>query len=222
MATSGSTDFTLTRNDILTEAFQLIGIGMEGEDISAFMLETAARSLNMMIKTWETKGARIWAKSEKTIALAASKSSYILTPRPLEVMNVRVVYSGQETPLTALSRQEYYDLPNKTSSGVPTTYHYDAQRTTGTLYLWPVPSDASRTLKYSYRRTLEDVDGAADEMDFPQEWLEALATNLAVRLRPKYGRPFDPDLAARARVLESELMAWGQENESIFLGVERI
>lgn len=220
MATSGSIDFTLTKSEIIEEAFQLIGIGMEGETISAFMSDTASRSLNMMIKTWETKGAKLWAISDATLSLVAGTASYTLTPRPLEVSNVRLSSSSQETPMMPLSREEYFALPDKTSQGIPTQYFYDPGRTTGTLYIWPTSSNATDEIKYNYQRTLEDMDNNTDEPDFPQEWFETITTNLATRLRSKYGRPYDPDLDRRARELESELLAWGQENESIFIGID--
>ena len=220
MATSGSIDFTLTREDIITEAFQLLGIGMEGEDITAFMSETASKSLNMMIKSWETQGANLWAISDTTLALVAGTASYTLSPRALEVFNVRLSSSSQETPMIEMSRDEYFDLPDKTSQGKPTQYFYDPQRTTGTLYIWPTSSNATDEIKYNYRRTLEDMDGNTDEADFPQEWMETLVYNLAMRLRPKYGRPYDPEVGARAIELERQLLAWGQENESIYIGIE--
>ena len=52
VSTSGSTNFNLSANEIIVEAFDLIGVGSEGEPISADMYNRAKRSLNLLIKTW--------------------------------------------------------------------------------------------------------------------------------------------------------------------------
>ena len=45
-----------------------------------------------------------------------------------------------------------------------------------------------------------DVSNPADTMPVPDEALDAIAYNLALRLRPEYGASMEPDLAEFARV----------------------
>lgn len=55
MATSGSVDFNATRNDIITEALELLGVLGEGESPNADQITSSARTLNMMIKSWQNR-----------------------------------------------------------------------------------------------------------------------------------------------------------------------
>jgi len=61
MATSGSTDFILTRNTLITEALQQLGVLAEGETASSSQLSDCAVTLNLLCKYLATKGYSIWA-----------------------------------------------------------------------------------------------------------------------------------------------------------------
>lgn len=50
MATSGSVDFSLNRNEIITRAFKKIGILSEGETLTEEQVSDASEDLNLMIK----------------------------------------------------------------------------------------------------------------------------------------------------------------------------
>jgi hypothetical protein len=224
MATSGSVNYSLTRNDIITEALELIGVLAGGETASAADVVTADRSLNMMVKGWQAKGINLWRQTEGSLSATAGQASFTMgtggdytTARPLRITSARLSVSSIETPLQEMSRQEYFDLPNKTSSGRPTGYYYDPQLTLGKIYLWPtVATGVTATLKFSYQRTVEDFDAAANEPDFPQEWLECLAYNLAARLAPKFGTTVGPEVAAIAIASLDDLMGWDREPASVF------
>lgn len=78
MATSGSTDFTLRRNEIVQEALELLGQFSVGETISAEDLASSVRSLNMLVKSWQAQGLHLWTKTEGTLFLAKGQQSYNL------------------------------------------------------------------------------------------------------------------------------------------------
>jgi len=145
-----------------------------------------------------------------------------LTGRPLRVESVRRRDSGNiDTPLGEMAREEYFDLPNKTNTGVPVEFYYDPGRDTGTLYIWPAPTTITQTLKFTYLRALEDIDAITNNMDFPQEWLETLKYQLAVRLAPEYGVAVRPDIAGMAGVLLDTMMGWDTEPTSVMFQPDR-
>lgn len=227
MSTSGSTDYALVTNTIIDEAFDICGIGSEGEAISADMYARAKRSLNLLVKTWSTS-EHLWLRTERSVTLLASTASYALSPKPTRVIEVRrkVTASGIETPLLEWSRKEYTEMPNKAIDSIPTAFFYDPQLASGTLYIWPRPSTATAaamTLQLTYLRRIEDFDGSADDPDLPQEWTEALAYGLADRLALKYlGN--DPqrrgEIERRAAMLKDTLESWDTEPASLFLQPE--
>src|SRR5579872_395359 len=109
--------------------------------------------------------------------------------RPLRIVGMRRFYiaSAQETPMTAFSRLDYRDMPNKTSQGTVTNYFYDPQLNTGVVWVWPAPPDSLSACKFTFMRPIYDFTSAADLPDFPQEWMNALTWNLALELAPEYG-----------------------------------
>ena len=229
MAVSGSIDFNLVTNDLITEAFDLCGIGSEGEAIAADQYARARRSLNLIIKAWSAN-EHLWLKTETAVTPVASQANYALatlfSEKPLRVLSVRRRdSSGIDTPLYEMSRQDYDETPNKTTDSIPVSFYYDPQTTTGTLYLWPRPSTAfatSDTLRVTWVRRMDDFDGSSDDADLPQEWLQALSYALAEQLALKYGVSADirTEIAARAAQYKAELEAWDNEPASLFLQPE--
>lgn len=79
MATSGSTDFSVSRDDIITEALQICGVVPEGGTASANQLSDSSRTLNMMIKNWQaTAGFNLWTIRQGIIFPQADKVQYKL------------------------------------------------------------------------------------------------------------------------------------------------
>lgn len=231
MSTSGSVDFGLVTNTIIEKAFHRLGVASEGEAMTARMYEDGRASLNLMVKAWSAR-EHLWLTTTTAVTLVASQADYALTTlfslKPMRVLSVRrrVTSESTDTPLRPLSRQEYFDLPNKTTAAVPTGWFYDPQRATGTLYLWPTASTsvaAAQTLQVTYQRRIQDFDASNNDPDLPQEWLEALVWNLADNLEPEY--PVNnPRLAAKiermARQTLADIEASDTETESIFLQPE--
>ncbi len=159
-------------------------------------------------------------------ALASAASSgnkvYVYTntiARPLEVDAMQRELSGNEIPMTGLSRHEYETLPNKTSPGVPVNYYFDPQTTTANLYVWPVPDSSEQVLNFTYRDTIEDIDAVANDFDFPQEWQEYLVYNLALRISSLVGKQPSQTTVMMAQSSRDSMMNWDQEEESLIFGV---
>jgi len=227
MPTSGSTNFTLVTNPLIEEAFDICGIGSEGEAISADQYERARRSLNLLVKHRAMKD-HLWLRTEASVTLVASQAEYALatlfSKKPMRVLEVRrrVTSGSTDTPLTELSRQEYFEQSNKTTASVPTCFYYDPQRATGTLYIWPTASTATaaaQTLRVTYQRPIEDFDGSADDPDLPQEQLRSLVYDLAEDLALKYGIRSDlrAEIASRAAQYRAEAESWDTEPASLYL-----
>lgn len=189
MSTSGTTDYGLNTRQIIDHALQLVGVLQEGDSPTTARANEAATALNLMLKTWGAN-ERLWLFSEAVLTLVAGQRAYSLGTGVRQVTSVRRRVSNQDTPLFPLSRSDYHDTPTKFQTGLPNSWFFDRQRATRTLYVWMVPDAAiaaAYTLPYTYVRTIEDIDTLDNDPDIPQEWLEVLAYNLAVRLGPRYG-----------------------------------
>lgn len=224
MATSGSTDFTMNARQIITRAFRLTKIIGGTEDPTADQAETGEEVLNLLLKTWSAQ-EHLWIVTEGSQALTGGQASYSIAAAR-RMLSVRRRISSIDTPMQELSRQEYYDLPNKSQQGMPINWYFDPQRATRTLYLWLTPSTATAsttTIHFTYLRVIEDIDALENDPDVPQEWLEALIYNLAARLGPEFGADENalPRIEARAAALLSDLSSQDQEMASLYLQPSR-
>lgn len=78
MALSGSIDFTSTRDQLIIDAFQLIGVYGIGRTVSSEDMSYASRALNKLIKSWATHGLHLWARAEATLIPTAHVSKYLI------------------------------------------------------------------------------------------------------------------------------------------------
>lgn len=233
MATSGSTNFSINRDDIIKRALRLIGVLPQGESPSTDQVTEASLALNGLVKAWQADGMPLWAIRTSSFTLTAT-SSYtvgigqtVSISKPLKVLQAwnRNTTSNVDVPMRILTKDEYNRLGNKTSTGNPIQLYYDPGIDTGTIYLFPVPdttSIANQTIYFTHQRTFEDFDSSTDTPDFPQEWYDAVVYGLACRLAPEYGvAPTDRKLLwQEMTIIKNEAMSFGTEEGSLFFGVD--
>jgi len=203
MATSGSTDFTLNRNEIINAAFRTIGVGVRGETLSAEEVADGSEALNLMLKAWDAYGLPLWRRDQTSLTLVASQNSYtfgptgadVTVPRPLRILEInRKDTSGNEAEMNLVSLEEWSRLPNKTTTtvGTPVSCYFDPTTSSSTLKVWPMPdatAAAAYTLDIWFHSPIEDMDASTDNFDCPPEWLEAIKYGLAIRLADEYSIP---------------------------------
>ena len=306
MSTSGSYDFTLSRNNIVKRAYNFIGIYNAADTIESQDQDIALDLLNMMIKSWQAETRSQWNRQTATLFTAYQSNQYNLsltgdhctksyksttiTPaeasgqtvislasttgmtagdyigiqldggtrqwttivtvdssvqvtitaaltgaaasgntvvtyttkinRPLEIFtaNWKRLSADTETPMEQVLYEEYQYIPDKVTDGAPNCYMYDAQLTTGKLYLWPRPNDVDYIINFSYQESTEDFDAQANNADFPQEWELALVVNLSALLAFPNGRfPEMDKIQMQADKLKMLALNYDNNNTSIIL-----
>jgi len=160
-----------------------------------------------------------------TGATAVDNHVYTYTtkcPRPIEITEARLHRSdGTDTPLYIASRNEYMEIANKTTTGIASQIYFDSQLSYVTANVWPACNNVKDYIKMTVKLSIMDMDAAANNPDFPQEWYEALETNLAVRLGEKLGKQITPVLAALATGTKMAASQFDSENVSTFFSVRR-
>jgi hypothetical protein len=306
VTTSNSTDFALTRDQIIQAAALETGDVAEGETLGATTVTTYALRLNSWVKSLMANGAKLWAMKQATLFLSADTAQYALgatgthcstvyvqttlstdeaelstslgltafagmaasdnigivlddgtihwttisgapgatttiaTGLPSAAAAGAVVFTyttkinrpqridgeamywrspqGQDTPDKLISRAEYAQLSNKSSSGKLVQAFYDPQLINGQLYVWPAPDSAGDVLRFWYERILEDFDTGTNTPDFAIEWGEALILGLASKMAPSAGMPLSErqDLERRAGQALATAEGYDKENVSTF------
>lgn len=229
MTTSGSTDYSRTARQIATAALELIGVCPIGETPAPEDMTKAVEQLNLMLKTWGADPEpKLWQLTEGSVTLLASTSSYALTAARKVLSARRRTGTGtaqNDVPLNVISRQEYFNKPNKLSIGYPIDVYFDPQRAARTLYVYPIPDAtiaAAVTIPYTYLRVIEDIDALDDDFDLPQEWLEVLQYGLAARLTPFFKTHIADaagaaDIVQRAASLYAQLSSYDDESGSVLM-----
>lgn len=224
MAVSGSTDFKSSASTLIIGARRLLGIMAEEQPLSATDLNIGLDMLTRMLKTWEADpDLGTWLETDLPITLIQGTVSYLFgvggttTTIPFDINSILITRNGVDLPMDSMSRQDYKDLPLKTTQGFPTQWFYDRQRDNGTLYVWPAPDVTAGVLTVTYRRRIMDVDTTADNLDIPPEWEEAVINNLAKRLIPTSGRGGTPEAAqvmVDAKLMLDALKAFDATNDN--------
>ncbi|MDB5607783.1 MAG: hypothetical protein JWP25_4683 [Bradyrhizobium sp.] len=139
-------------------------------------------------------GATVALAGALTDSASAGNAVYVYQTkmvRPLRVVAARRFQFSSllDTQMLGLSRLDYRNMPNKQNTGVITQWFYDPKggaNSTGTMYVWPAPSDATSAIKFTWWRPLQDFNNASNNPDIPQEWLDALVWSLALKMAPEY------------------------------------
>lgn len=105
MATSGSTDFSVNRDDLCKAVLRLCGVIAAEETPEADDIENVSQAMNMMVKAWAGEGIQLFTQKRATLFLQNSKTSYNLGPsgdhatHSYTSTTIRVAEAANETSL---------------------------------------------------------------------------------------------------------------------------
>lgn len=201
MAVSGSFDFTLTRDQIITDALLEIGAASIHASPSANQIAHAARRLNAMLKAWQAEEIFLYTQATGSAVTVASQN-YIAYPSNVrQVMHMWITIDGNDTALTKISGAEYDGLISKSGGGVPTQYFIDEKA--AKIFLYPVP-DAVYTLGYRQVNILDDMDAASNNLNLPVPAIDMVIKGLAAELAVPYGLNEGKIALAQQRYLDAK------------------
>lgn len=240
-----STNFTVSRDQIISLALRKLGVLELGDNPDAATVANASLALNLLIKQMATEGLKLWKIQELVIPVVANQTTYTLggtssspmydsfdttfatplTDKPLKIIQGwyrnTTATPNIDTPLQLLSKQEYNMLGSKASTGVANSIFYDIRTTYGTLYVYLTPDSYSATnldIHVVAQMPMQDLLRAQDIPDFPNEWMNTLVWNLADQLAIEYSVPANhrQEITARATAYRDQLTDWDVEVTSTF------
>lgn len=180
MATSNSRDFDLDVAELVEEAYERCGLEIK----TGYDAKTARRSLNLMFADWANRGINLWTVQLGTQALTAGTTEYTLTADVVDLLEVVVRRDNTDFQVQRISRSDYQNLPNKTTSGRPSSIYVDKQ-IAPKINLWPAPENSTDVLRYYFIQRIQDADAAINNMDAPFRFLPCMAAGLAYYLSVK-------------------------------------
>jgi len=132
MATSGSTGFDLTIDELIEEAYERCGLELR----TGYDLDTARRSLNIMMADWANRGLNQWTVAQRSFTVTQGTSSYSLDTDIIDVTEAVVTRGSTDIQLERISRSDYLFTPEKTLQARPNQFFLDRQ-TTPEIKLFP-------------------------------------------------------------------------------------
>ena len=180
MTTSNSTNFELDVAEYIEEAFERCGLELR----TGYDLQTAKRSMNIMLAEWANRGLNQWTIEQRTQALTASDSDYSLGTDVIDILSAVVRRSGTDFSMSRVSRDTYLAIPTKTTTGRPTQFFLDRQITPN-LKIWPTPENSTDVIHYDALTRIQDADGATNTMEIPFRFYPCLTAGLAYYISMK-------------------------------------
>ena len=185
-------DYLETRNEIIADAFEIVGVKEPHNSLTAFQIEQGVRSLQLMVKHWTNKHLFLWSNNLTSFPTVAAQLLYTtadLTGEDDAIIGLDrawILDSSEDLPLEVITYNRYLDIPDKTtSSGRPTHIAYKPTASGPSFYLYPTP-DAVYTIKTQVVYPLKDFDVANGNGDTPARFQQALLYGLADKLFDKY------------------------------------
>ena len=182
MATSGTTSFDLSIEEIIAEAFERCGLSVR----SGYDLRTSRRSLNLLLAEWANRGLNLWTIEQRTKTLTAGTTSYDLDADLVDILSA-VLFTANDTTvdkqLERLSRAEYLHISKKTTSAVSTQYYLE-RSITPKLFLYPTPN-AADTFKYYALTRIQDAGSYSGNAEVPFRFLPCLVAGLSYYIAMK-------------------------------------
>lgn len=174
MALSDSKTFELDVSDYVEEAFERCGLEVR----TGYDLKTAKRSLNLMLAEWANRGLNQWTIRETTQALTQGVSEYDLGTETIDILSAVVRRNGTDINIERVSRDEFLNIPNKSTQSRPSQFFLDRQ-ITPTLKLWPTPENSTDTVVFNRLVRMDDAGTQQNTLEVPFRFYPCLAAGLA-------------------------------------------
>lgn len=230
-----TTTFSVTRDQVIQGALRILGVVIEGQVPTTEQYTTGTEALNYLLKSWNRQGLNLWTMRMASIPLDSGTALYTLGPtgsvvmdRPLKILNAYIrTSSGNDTPITPVTKAEYNMLGSKTSQGRPNQFHYDPYLNNGTILFYPVPNDSTLTAWFEYQAPIsdiaastgipDDIPASTDIPEVPQEAYQALKWGLADQLSLEYGVDAQTrgEISTRAALEKKDFFDYNVEDGSI-------
>ena len=180
MALSSSTNFELDVAEYTEEAFERCGL----EAKTGYDLQTARRSMNIMLAEWANRGLNQWTIEQRTQALTADDADYSLGTDVIDILTAVVRRSSTDFSMSRVSRDTFTNIPVKTTTGRPTQYFLDRQITPN-LKIYPAPENSTDVIVYDALTRIQDADAQVNTMEVPFRFYPCLTAGLAYYIAMK-------------------------------------
>lgn len=194
MATSGTTDFNLSIDDLVEEALERCGM----RPTSGYHLTSARRSLNLLFLDWANRGLNLWTIEKATYTLTQGINEISLPTDTVNVLEAIIRQSNQgvntDVYIERISREDYLNVPDKTSEARPAQFYVE-RTNVPKVFFYPAANQTYTFVYYRIRR-IQDAGAYPNTSDVNFRFLPCLTSGLAYQLSLKFAPDRTPALKA--------------------------
>lgn len=162
MALSSSTDFALTRDDIIKLSYQHIGALEEGGTPNTNQYTEGSLLLNMLIKNWQQDGMQLWMRNYGYILPVTDVSKVTLGAE-----GSYGVTNYTHTTTSASTTAGAFTVTLTSVTGVATTYNIGIEQSDGSMFWTTVNGAPAGFVVTLTDAPTEDVDTDAHVYVYP-------------------------------------------------------
>lgn len=184
---------------LIRSALRLATVKASGEKPEDYEEADALITLNDLLSLWSLDPLLNFESVHFTVEVTSTatpilmQASTVVDPA-LRVTTAQFRESGQDTPLTLISEQEYQDIGDKALSGTPCSLYIDRRVGPLQLYLYPVPAVGTQII-LTGQQPFTSFASLTTKVTLQTGYEGGLRYNLALLLAGEYGRtPADTTL----------------------------
>ena len=174
MATSGTTAFDLSVDEIIEEAYERCGIELR----TGYDLETARRSLNLMIAEWANRGLNQWLIVKNNFTVTDGTNYVDLGTDVVDITSAVIQRDSTDFQLERISRSDFLYTPEKADKARPTQFFLE-RHITPRMYLYPTPENSTDVVYYYALTRMQDVGDFTNNMETVFRFLPCMTAGLA-------------------------------------------
>ena len=174
MTVSGTKLFELDVTEYIEEAFERCGLEVR----TGYDMKSAKRSLNIMLAEWANRGLNQWTIQQVSVTVTQVTAAYSLGADTIDILSAVVQRDGVDYGISRVSRDDFLNIPDKTSQSRISQFYVDRQ-ITPSLKVWPTPDNSTDVIIYNRLVRLDDAGAAANTLEIPFRFYPALSAGLA-------------------------------------------
>jgi hypothetical protein len=190
-----------TLQDIVKRALRMVGVKAANESLTGAEGADALVMANDLLELWRLSRTMVYSIDRYVFtSIVAGTASYTIgsaatipIERPVKIEEASWLDNTNsdaplEIPIHVATYEEWQKVPIKS---VSTTHswilYYEPEVTSGVIYLYPEPSDATYDLVLYVWNPLDAISAISSTVTFPPGYQMALTYNLALNLAAEYG-----------------------------------
>ena len=206
-----------TVREFLQEQLEGMGVLAAGETMAASDATRALSILTNLIKSWNIQGLLVNAVTRETLTLTSGQSSRtigatgnLVTTRPNRILNAAIKISNVEYPIELITAEQWAEIPDKSSSGMPTKLYIEGTYPNETLNFWPTP-DSNYSLVLQSLKPIVGSLALSDSISMPDGYEWSLGLNFRVSASPFWAKQVDQNIALEAHNTKEDLKRQNQK-----------